>query len=146
MSARSNLLMRAYREQPNVVREIIQTASKNSATLSRERVKDYILHQTRIEEGGRIAKCLAFSFALFSPSIAYKLAQSRNDSSGYFFGGICASFLMTMMASTLPQYFRDKQLDNEYRQLKEDADKLLGYKRVRESNQLEFLFESDGEK
>lgn len=134
MSAKQNLLMRAYREHPETVREILEITRHESATPSRNRVKDYILCETGTGANLDVVKSLSLSLPL--------------TFLGVLIGWYCASPIEKLIGSgiacssmgiVLKKAYDLATISDEYQQLKKNSART---QKERGDNQLEFLFEN----
>lgn len=153
MSMNENGIMRAYRRNPAIFREVLETAEHEH--VSRDELKNMLVNETKkidmyggefggvtgVIAGGIIGAMTGAAYAgLLSHS--YKLSPDMEKLAI----GLTLGTFIPAASITLGKYLSKKmgnpaKLKKEYKGLKKQADKNLGFSRVRGDPQLEFLFD-----
>lgn len=135
MSARDNPYMQAYRENPARVREILETA-RHSTVPDRQDVKNWIV-MSEVIDGELMSRLLMSSIC--APMVSM-IGGFVTKSMPY---SVASGVLLTIGLSThyITDFYKQRQRLRGYNLCKEQADGVLGYKRVEGSPQLEFLFD-----
>ncbi|MBU1123122.1 hypothetical protein KJ652_00865 [Patescibacteria group bacterium] len=133
---------RAYETNPEVFKEVLTTAEHNGSIVDAEHFKRHV----DVQCNGKISKSYARKMMLYAISGA--IGTVGGLSSALFFNGIGrfagGLFGVSIGAISYYQLFspisKRFALNEEYLFAKSHADNNLGYRRVRGSPQLEFLF------